>query len=110
MCDDAANRHAREIIEQREYSVPNRTADIFEVNVDPLGASFFQLRCHIRRAVIDCRIEAELLHDVFALLFAACDTDSARALDLRDLPDRRADRTCRRSHDNSFIWFRLADG
>jgi hypothetical protein len=46
----------------------------------------------LRIAAVETDVEAELLDRVAALVGAAGDADHARALELGDLPDRRADR------------------
>ena len=93
MGDQAAHRHARKRVEQREHRLEHRAADILEIDVDALRAGVLQLGGQIRIAVVETGIEAELLHDVVALVLAAGDADRACALDLGDLAHGRADRT-----------------
>ena len=59
--------------------------------------------------MIEAVIEAELAFDVVTFLLAAGDADGTRALDLRNLPDRRADRAGGCSHNDGFAGLRLAD-
>ena len=109
MRDQAADRHARERVEQREHRLEHRAADILEIDVDAFRAGVLQLRGEIGIAVIDAGIEAELLLDVVAFVLAAGDADRARTLDLRDLADRRADRAGRRRDHDGLAGLRLAD-
>ena len=59
--------------------------------------------------MIEALVEAELLLHMLALVLAAGDADRTRALDLRDLPDRGADRAGRRRDDDGLARLRLAD-
>ena len=68
-----------------------------------------QRRLHVLRLVVDRGVEAELAHDVVALLAAAGDADGATAFDLRDLPDHHADRAGRAGDDDRLARLRLAD-
>src|SRR5262245_53491464 len=100
MGDQAADRDARKIVQQREHRLEHRAADIFEIDVDALRARRLQLRRKIRIAMIETIIEAELALDVVAFVLAAGDPDRPRTLDLRDLPDRGADRARRRGDND----------
>src|SRR5208337_2095018 len=62
-----------------------------------------------RRAVVDGGIEAELSPEIVHFLLAAGDAYHAAALDLGDLPRRRADRPCRRGYRERFAGLWLAD-
>ena len=59
--------------------------------------------------MIEAIVEAEFVLDVVAFVLAAGDADRARALDLRDLPDRRADRAGGRRDHHGLAGLRLAD-
>ena len=107
--DEPADRHAREVVEEREHRVPHRAADVLEIDVDALRAGGLELLREIRRAVVDGGVEAELLDQRSALVGAAGDADRAAALDLRDLADERADRPGRRGDDDGLAGLRLAD-
>src|ERR1700682_3891720 len=109
MGDQAADGHARERVEQREYRLEHGTADVLEVNVDALRAGLFQLRRKMRIAVIEAIVKAEFLFDVVAFVLAAGDADRACALDPRDLSDRRADRAGSRRNHDGLASPRLAD-
>jgi len=47
--DQAAYGHARKLVEQGQHSLPNGTADVFEINVDPIRTGsckpFDKVRC-----------------------------------------------------------------
>ena len=64
---------------------------------------------HRTGLVVDAGIEAELLHDPLAFRRTAGDADGAAALDLRELPDRLADRAGGAGHDDGLAGLRLAD-
>ena len=90
--DQAAHRHARVRVQQRQHRGQHRAADVLEVDIDALGRRRAEQLAQVRVAVIDAGIEAERLHRVLALLRAAGDADHAAALELGDLADERADR------------------
>src|SRR5260370_31010796 len=109
MRDQAAHRHARERIEQREYRFEHLTSDILEIDVDAFRAGFLQLRREIGLAMIEAIIEAELFFHIIAFVLAAREPDGTRALDPGDLADRRADRAGRHRNADDFAGLRLAD-
>ena len=107
--DQAAHRYARERVEQRKHRLEHRAADILEIDVDAFRAGFLESRGQIGIAMIDAVVEAKFALDVVAFFLAAGDADGARALDLGDLPDRRADRPGGRGNHDGFARLRLAD-
>src|ERR1700682_5148235 len=108
MRDQTAHRNARERVQQRKHRLEHRAADILEIDIDAFRAGLLQFCRQIGIAMIEAVVEAKLASDVIALLSAARDADGTRALDLRNLPDRRADRAgCRRNNDG-LGWLRLA--
>jgi hypothetical protein len=88
----AADRDAREAVEQREDRVENGAADILEIDIDAVGAGGFERVGEILPLVIDGAVEAEFARDEIAFLRAARDADDAAAFELRDLARDRADR------------------
>ena len=68
--DQAAHRNPRERIEQRKHRLEHRAADILEIDVDAFRAGGLELSGEIGRAVIDARVEAELLLHIAALVRA----------------------------------------
>src|SRR5579859_677668 len=84
MRDQAAHRHAREIVQKRKHRFEHRAADILEIDVDALRAGLLQLCWKIGIAMIEAFVEAKLLFDEVAFVLAAGDADRTRALDLRD--------------------------
>src|SRR6516225_2324601 len=59
LSDQAADRHARKIVEQGQHSLPNGAADIFEINIDPIRTGSCELFGKVRRAMVDSCIEAK---------------------------------------------------
>src|SRR4051794_14642020 len=55
------------------------------------------------------RVEAELLHDVIALVLRARDADRATAFESRELTDGRAHGAGRRGHDDRLAGLRLTE-
>ena len=107
--DKPAHRHARADVEQRQHRVEHRAADVLEIDVDAVRAGGGEALGQLRIAAVEADVEAELFDRVAALVGAAGDADHARALELGDLPDHRADRTGRRGHDHGFARLGLAD-
>ena len=60
--DQAAHRHARELVEQRQHRLEHRPADVLPVDVDAIRAGGAQRLGEVGGAVIDAGIEAELVH------------------------------------------------
>ena len=71
----------------------------------PVGSTVGQ----IGRAVVDRRVEAELLDEIAALVGPAGDADGAAAFDLGDLADGGADRPGGGRNDDGFARLGLAD-
>ena len=65
---NGVNGHAGERIEQREDGLPNGSADIFEINVNPVRADLGKSLCKVRRAVVDDRIEVQFLRHLTAFV------------------------------------------
>ena len=72
---NGVNGHAGERIEQREDGLPNGSADIFEINVNPVRADLGKSLCKVRRAVVDDRIEVQFLRHLTAFVGASGDPD-----------------------------------
>src|SRR6266849_2927659 len=59
--DQAADRDARERVEQRHHRLPDRAADVLEVDIDAIRAGRRQPGAEISALVIDGCVEAELV-------------------------------------------------
>src|SRR3546814_16453464 len=55
--NEAADRNAREVVEQRKHRIPDLAADILEIDVYALRAGRGKLRGKVRRLMIDDRVE-----------------------------------------------------
>ena len=95
MRDEAAHRHARTEVEQRQHRIEHLAADALEVDVDAGGRGLAQTLGQVRIAAVDRRVEAQSLHQVPDLVRAAGDADDARAGPPCQLADHRADRAGR---------------
>ena len=109
MRDQTTDNHPREIVEQRPNRLQHCAADIFEVDVDPIGTGARERRGKIRRAMIDTSIKTELVRNVTALGFAPGDAEDAATLDLGDLTDHRTDCSRRSRDDHSLTCLWLTD-
>src|SRR3984957_2819720 len=99
MGDEATDWRPREAIEQRQNRLPDRAANVFEIDVDAARAGFSKLFREPCRSVIDHGIEAELIADIRTLLRAAGDSDGPGTGQFGKLADERADRAARRRDD-----------
>src|SRR3546814_15060025 len=102
--NEAADRNAREVVEQRKHRIPDLAADILEIDVYALRAGRGKLRGKVRRLMIDDRVEPQFVAHERAFVRPSHDADSTRAIDPGDLADDRAEkrrvgkecvRTCR---------------
>src|ERR1700722_16243549 len=100
MGDEATDWHPREAIEQRQNRLPDRAANVFEIDVDAARTGFGQLFRELFGPVIDHGVEAELIADIRTLLGAAGDSDCARTGQFGKLADERADRAARSRDDD----------
>ncbi len=107
--NQAAHRHARADVEQRQHGVEDRAADVLEIDVDAVRAGVGQLSREVRRAPVEAHVEAERAGDVAAFFGVARDADHAAAFQLRDLADGGAHRAARGGHHDRFARLRLAD-
>src|SRR3546814_4842012 len=55
--NEAAERHAREVVEQRQHRIPDLAADILEIDVYALRAGRGKVRGKVRRLVSADRVE-----------------------------------------------------
>jgi hypothetical protein len=78
-CDQSTDRHPREGIKQRQHSLPNCAADIFEINVDSFWARGCQPLREFWITMIDGGVEAQLINDVTALFRSASHADCTRS-------------------------------
>ena len=62
--------------------MPNRAADIFEINIDPVRTGSSELFGEIRRAMIDGGVEAKFFHNGAAFFGAASGAHCSRAAGL----------------------------
>ena len=107
--DQAGDRDARKLVEQRQHRLPDRPADVLEVDIDAVRAGRRQLGGEIGVPVIDGGVEAKLVLHIRAFLGAARDADCPCAGDLRELADQRPDRSTRRRDDHRFSGLRFTD-
>src|ERR1700724_1726897 len=73
--DQTADRYARIFIEQWQHRLPDRAADILEINVDAVWAGGRQLGGKIGGTEIDRRVEAQFVSDEGAFLRTAGNAD-----------------------------------
>ena len=107
---NATHRHAGEAIEQRQYGLPDGAADILEIDINSVRTSFNQPCLKVTRSVIDCRIEAERVRQVSALVRSSGDTDGPFApAVMASCPDQRTDGAACGSHSNGLTGRGLAD-
>src|SRR3546814_10729683 len=59
--NEAADRNAREVVEQRKHRIPDLAADILEIDVYALRAGRGKLRGKVRRLMIDDRVEPQFV-------------------------------------------------
>lgn len=88
MRDQAADRDSSESIQKWKNRLPNGATDIFEINVNAIGAGRRELRWKIRGAMIHNRVKTQLITDEGAFLRPSSNANRPRALDPRDLADR----------------------
>src|ERR1044072_6501362 len=107
--DRAAAGDAAAVVHQRAAGFQNVAADIVEIDVDALGRRSAQRLEGRTVLVVDRGIEAEFGSQPLALVLAAGDADDVAALDLRDLPDDRADTAGGCRYDNRLAFLPFAD-
>jgi len=95
----------------REREVEDVAPDVVEVDVDSGPRVLAEPGGDRRKAcvVVDCRIEAELAGQPFALVGTAGDADRAAAFDPRDLADDAPYRPSRARHDDGLARLGAAD-
>src|SRR2546426_11958064 len=82
--DQAAERDARERVDEPQNGGEDVAADVVEIDVDPLRARLLE-RGHERLgAVVHAGVEAQLLHDELALRLRARHPDRPASPDLRE--------------------------
>src|SRR6202030_2838626 len=108
--DQTADRYAPIFIEQWQHRLPDRAANILEINVDAVWAGGRQLGGKIGGTVIDRRVEAQFVSDEGAFLRTAGNADRPGAGELGQLADERPDRSARRRDHHGFTGLRLANG
>src|SRR5216684_925689 len=77
--DQARDRHARELVQSRKYRLPDRPADVLEIDVNAVRAGRRELCNEAGLVVIDHCVEAELILHVGALSRATRDPEHAEA-------------------------------
>ena len=90
--DQAAHRHPRRGIEQRQHRIEHLAADVFIINVNALRAGLRQLFGKIRCPMVEADVKAQRLDRIATLLAAAGNPDGAAAFKLSNLPYRCAHR------------------
>jgi hypothetical protein len=96
-------------VEAGEDRIHDLAADILKVDVDAVRGGGLELLAPVLGAVVDGRVEAELLGEDRTLLRAAGDADDAGAIALGELAGNRADRAGGRRDDDRLTLLRLAD-
>src|SRR5882724_6320882 len=99
----------RELIEERQYGLPHRSADILVIDVDALWAGFLQPRSEIDRLMIDRGVEAERILQEGALFWPARDSHRRGPGNLCELADQRTHRPACRSDDDCLARGGLTD-
>ncbi len=88
--DEPADGHPGEVVEEGKNGIEDGPADVLEVDIDPLRASGLKCLGEIGSAVVDARVEPELVYHIAALAFAAGNPDRPAAPGLGELTDDRA--------------------
>ena len=109
MRDRAAHGHARADVEQRQYCIEHRAADVFEIHVDAVRAGCGKPLAKVWIAAVEAGIEAERFDRVAALVGAAGDADRARPFELRDLANDLPHRTGCAGHEDHIARFQRGD-
>ncbi len=65
--DEPGDRNARKVVQQRQHRIEYCTANIFEIDIDALRTSSFQIFAKPGLAMIEARVESELVPDEAAL-------------------------------------------
>src|SRR6266478_3895565 len=107
--DEPADGNARKVVQQRQHRIEYWAADILEIDIDAIRTGRFQIFAQLGLAMIEARVESELVLNEAALLFASGNADNPAALDLCDLADHRPDSTRGRSDDNSLSGVGFSD-
>ena len=87
-----ADRYSRKLIQQRQHSFKDRPTHILEIDINPVWTGILQLVSKVGVFMINTGIKPEFVDDKSALFSGTCNTDSASAFNLRDLPDSRPNR------------------
>ena len=66
--DKPADRNARKVIQQRQHRIENRAADILEIDIDAIRTGCFQIFAQLGLAMIEARVESELVPNEAAAL------------------------------------------
>src|SRR2546423_15515776 len=85
--DEAAQRHPRSDIEQRQHGAENRATDALEVHIDALRAGRREPPWQLGLMVIEALIEPQRLERILTFLAATGDTDRSE--------ERRVGKECR---------------
>ena len=108
--DRAADHDAGVQRQVGQRHLQQRSADVVEVHVDPVGADHRPQRLgDVVGLVVHALVEAELVDDVGALLGPARRADDPAALQLGDLPDDRAGRAGRTADQDRVALLQLTD-
>src|SRR6516165_6705482 len=89
--------------------MPNRAADIFEINIDPVRTGSSELFGEIGRAMIDSDVEAKFFHNGAAFFGAASDDHCSRASHRSELSNERTHRSACGCDYNGLARLRLTD-
>src|SRR5699024_4778947 len=92
-----------------EHFVGNRSADVFEIDVDAIRYSFSKFCSKIIFLIVDTCIETKRFSEVIDLFRAAGYADNLRTFYLCNLACDRADCAGCRRDDHSLTFLRLAD-
>src|SRR5580700_4403922 len=106
--DGAADHDASATRKVCESSLKDVTADVVEVDVDALRASFPQRLAHIFGFVIDSRVKSQVVDEITALVDPARNAYRAATLDFGNLTHNRPYSTGSRRHDYGLARLRLA--
>jgi hypothetical protein len=79
--DEAADRHPGVAIKQRQDGIPNRAADILEIDIDVIRIGRRQGARKPTRPMVDSGIKPELIRDIGAFVGASGNPDRPRTCD-----------------------------
>src|SRR5262245_44678604 len=94
------------MIEQRQYCVRHRSANVVKVNIHPFRTGFTQCLTNVVALVIDPDVHPEFIAKILILLLTTASANHMAAFELGDLTDRHSHstRSSGNNHGFTFLW------